>query len=162
MGRPPQDLMSGWGRRPICKASKPDHRLGIRATCNIYEEGKKGSVVGRGRPVKSAEMRVEALGFKEGWKAKKWIMIIENRDWARRRRVTFALNFVELEVRDWISKHRGLSSGVASDKFIGSDWAYGWVEMHTPFSSHITPYGSDKCFHALCFELEIMDACLFL
>jgi hypothetical protein len=31
----------GWGRAPICKASKPDHRLGIRATCNIFEEGKK-------------------------------------------------------------------------------------------------------------------------
>jgi hypothetical protein len=39
---------------------------------------------------------------------------------------------------------------------------YGWVETSTPFSSHITPYGSYKCFHALCFELEIMDACVYL
>ena len=51
MGRPPQELMRGWGRLPISKASRPDHRLGIRATHNLAEEGKKGSVMGRGRPV---------------------------------------------------------------------------------------------------------------
>ena len=49
--------MTGWGRVPICKASKPHHGLGIRATRNFVEEGKKGSVVDRGRPMKSAEMR---------------------------------------------------------------------------------------------------------
>jgi hypothetical protein len=68
VGRPPQELMRGWGRPPICKASRPDHGLGIRATHNLVEEGKKGSVVGRGRPAKSAEMRAEALGSEEGLK----------------------------------------------------------------------------------------------
>jgi hypothetical protein len=34
--------MRGWGRPPICKASRPDHGLGIRATHNLVEEGKKG------------------------------------------------------------------------------------------------------------------------
>jgi hypothetical protein len=48
VGRPPQELMRGWGRPPICKASRPDHGLGIRATHNLAEEGKKGSVVGAG------------------------------------------------------------------------------------------------------------------
>jgi hypothetical protein len=42
--------MRGWGRTSICKASRPDDRLGIRATHNLVEEGKKGSVVGRGTP----------------------------------------------------------------------------------------------------------------
>jgi hypothetical protein len=65
VGRPPQVLMWGWGRFPICKASRPNHGLGIQATQNLAEEGKKGSRVGRGRPMKSAEMRVEALGFEE-------------------------------------------------------------------------------------------------
>ena len=51
---------------------------------------------------------------------------------------------------------------MVSGKAIWSDRAYGWVEMSTPFSSRITPYGSDKFFHALCFELEIMDACMYL
>jgi hypothetical protein len=62
VGIPPQELMRGWGRPPIYKASRPDHRLGIRATHNIAKEGKKGSMVGaEGDLVKSAEMRVEAL-----------------------------------------------------------------------------------------------------
>ena len=37
--------------------------------------------------------------------------------------------------RDAVSKHRGLSSGVASGKSAGSRYAYGWVEMSTPLSS---------------------------
>jgi hypothetical protein len=68
VGRPPQDLMRGWGIPPICKASRPNHRLEIRATHNIVEEGKKGSVVGRGRPTKSAKKRLEAIGSEEGLK----------------------------------------------------------------------------------------------
>jgi hypothetical protein len=65
VGRPPQELMRGWGRAPICKASRPDHGLGIRATHNLVKEARKEGVVGRGRPAKSAETRGEALGFKE-------------------------------------------------------------------------------------------------
>jgi hypothetical protein len=68
VGRPPQELMREWGRPHIYKASRPDHRLGIRATRNLVEEGKKGRVVGRGRPAKSAETRVEALRSEEGLK----------------------------------------------------------------------------------------------
>ena len=68
MGRPPQELMRGWGRSPICKASRPDHELRIRATHNLAEEGEKGSGVGGGRPLKSENMRVEALGSEEGLK----------------------------------------------------------------------------------------------
>jgi hypothetical protein len=37
--------MRGWGGPPICKASGPDHGLGICAPRNILEEGKKGSMV---------------------------------------------------------------------------------------------------------------------
>jgi hypothetical protein len=47
--------MRGWGILPIHKASRPDHRPGIRATYNLIEEGKKGSVVGRGRPAKKMQ-----------------------------------------------------------------------------------------------------------
>ena len=42
MGRPPQELMRGWGRAPICKDFRPDHGLGIQDTQNIIEEGNKG------------------------------------------------------------------------------------------------------------------------
>jgi hypothetical protein len=38
-------------------------------------------------------------------------------------------------LRDAVSKHRGLSLGVASGKSIGSRYAYGWVETSTPLSS---------------------------
>jgi hypothetical protein len=33
---------------------------------------------------------------------------------------------------DVASKHRGLGSRVASDKYAGSRYAYGWVETSTP------------------------------
>jgi hypothetical protein len=60
--------MRGWGKPPICKASIPYHGLRIRDTHNCAEEGKKCSMVGRGRPAKSVEMRSEALGYEEGLK----------------------------------------------------------------------------------------------
>jgi hypothetical protein len=61
--------MRGWGRPPIRKASRPDHGLEIRATHNLAEKGKKGSVVGRGRAAKkNAETREETLGSEEGLK----------------------------------------------------------------------------------------------
>jgi hypothetical protein len=66
VGRLPQELTRGWGRPPIWKVSTPDHGLGIRATHNLGEEGKKGSVVGRGRYAKSEKTRAEALGSEEG------------------------------------------------------------------------------------------------
>jgi hypothetical protein len=34
--------MRGWDIPPICKASRPDHRLRIQDTCNITEKGKRG------------------------------------------------------------------------------------------------------------------------
>jgi hypothetical protein len=71
VGRPPQELMWGWGRPPICKASRADHRLGFVATRNLAEEGKKGSVVWSGGGLrKNAEMRVENLKSEEGLKEK--------------------------------------------------------------------------------------------
>jgi len=60
--------MREWGRPPIGKAFRPDHELGICSTHNLVEEGKKASSVGGGRPAKSEEMRVEALGSEEGLK----------------------------------------------------------------------------------------------
>jgi hypothetical protein len=42
VGRPPKELIRGWGRTPIYKDFKPDHRMGIRSTHNIVEEGMKG------------------------------------------------------------------------------------------------------------------------
>ena len=44
--------------------------------------------------------------------------------------------------RDAVSQHRGLSSGVASGKSVGSRYAYGWVETSTPLSS---------CTHFWCY-----------
>jgi hypothetical protein len=44
--------------------------------------------------------------------------------------------------RDAVSEHRGLSSGVASGKSVGSRYAYGWVETSTPLSS---------CTHFWCY-----------
>jgi hypothetical protein len=66
--RPPQELMRGWVRSPIGKACKPDHGLGIQATSNLVKGSKKGSGVGKGRPVKSVETRVEVVSFEEGLK----------------------------------------------------------------------------------------------
>jgi len=59
VGRPPQDVMRGWGRAHICKAFRPDHKLGIRATCNIVEEGNKGRCGGQRKTYK--ECRDERL-----------------------------------------------------------------------------------------------------
>jgi hypothetical protein len=63
----PQELMRGWGRLPICKASRPNHRLGIWATHNLSIKGKKGRHGGhRGKKsAKSEKTRDEALGFEE-------------------------------------------------------------------------------------------------
>jgi hypothetical protein len=33
--------MRGWGKVSICKASIPDHELGIRSTYNLFERGNK-------------------------------------------------------------------------------------------------------------------------
>jgi hypothetical protein len=52
VGRPPQGLMRGWGRPPICKASKPNHTLGVQATHNLAERGKKGRCRGQRRTCK--------------------------------------------------------------------------------------------------------------
>jgi hypothetical protein len=57
--RPPQELMRGLGKKPILKASRPNHGLGIQAISNLVEEGKKGSVVGRGRPAGKKMQRRE-------------------------------------------------------------------------------------------------------
>ena len=53
-GEAPQELMKGWGRPPIRKASNPYPRLGIQATLNLAKEGKKGRVVVIGRPAENA------------------------------------------------------------------------------------------------------------
>jgi hypothetical protein len=47
VGRTLQELMRGWGRAPIYKAFRPDHRLGIQDTHNLSEEGKKGRCGGQ-------------------------------------------------------------------------------------------------------------------
>jgi hypothetical protein len=70
VGRPPQELMRGWGRPPICKASGPDHGLGIRATHNLVEEGKKGSVVWAERTDEECRDERKTLGSKEGLREK--------------------------------------------------------------------------------------------
>jgi hypothetical protein len=72
VGRPPQELIRGWGRPPICKASRPEHGMGIQATRNLSEEGKKGSVVvDRGRPMKNVETREETLWVQGGIESEK-------------------------------------------------------------------------------------------
>jgi len=66
VGRPPQELMRGWSRPPICKASKLDHRLGIQATCNLAGKGKKGKCGGhRGKYAKSEKTSTKSLGLKK-------------------------------------------------------------------------------------------------
>jgi hypothetical protein len=64
VGRPPQELMRGWGRAPICKASRPDHGLGIRATHNLAERGKKGRCGGQRETCEECRGE-EAFRFKE-------------------------------------------------------------------------------------------------
>jgi hypothetical protein len=49
--------MRGWGRAPICKDFRPDHRLGIEPHTILLRKERKEGVVGRGRPAKSAERR---------------------------------------------------------------------------------------------------------
>jgi hypothetical protein len=44
--------MRGWGRLPICKASRPEHGLGIQATHNLVEEGKIGRHYGKRKTCK--------------------------------------------------------------------------------------------------------------
>ena len=67
MGRPPQELMRGWGITLICKATRPDCGLGIRATHDFAERGEKGRCGGQRKntPAKSAETGSESQGFKE-------------------------------------------------------------------------------------------------
>jgi hypothetical protein len=67
VGRPPQELMRGWGRLPICMDSIADNRLEIRATRNLTGKDKKGKHGGgqKGKSTKSEEMRDETLRFKE-------------------------------------------------------------------------------------------------
>jgi hypothetical protein len=67
---PPQELMRDGANCP--SVWLPDLTMdgGIRATCNLAEEGKKGSMVDRGRPAKNAEMRAETLRSEEGSKEK--------------------------------------------------------------------------------------------
>jgi hypothetical protein len=63
--------MRGRGRPPICKASRLDHGLGFRATHNLVEEGKKGSMVWVGGGLrKNTETKEKNLGSKEGLKVK--------------------------------------------------------------------------------------------
>jgi hypothetical protein len=53
---------------------------GIRATCNLVDGGKKGSMVDRGRPAKkNAETREENLGSEEGLKEAQLVLITKIR-----------------------------------------------------------------------------------
>jgi hypothetical protein len=73
VGRPPQELMRGWGITLIRKASRPDRGLGIRATHDLAERGEKGRCGGQRKntPAKSAETGSESRGFKEDSKTKR-------------------------------------------------------------------------------------------
>jgi hypothetical protein len=79
VGRPPQDLMRGWGRAPVRKASRPDRGLGIRSTCNISERGKKGSCGGERETCEDSRGE-EAFEFKEELENKCY----GHRNWQRR------------------------------------------------------------------------------
>jgi hypothetical protein len=71
VGRPPQELMRGWGIELIHKASIPNCGLGIQATCYLDERGENGRCGGKGEkkaPTKSVEMGSESRGFKEDLK----------------------------------------------------------------------------------------------
>jgi hypothetical protein len=66
--RPPQDLMTGWGRPPIYQASRPDHGLGIRATHNLAGKGKKGKRGGqRGDLQRGKRRETELSGSRENY-----------------------------------------------------------------------------------------------
>jgi hypothetical protein len=47
--------MRGWGKAPICKAFRLDRRLGIGATCNLAETGKKGRCGGKRRDLRRVQ-----------------------------------------------------------------------------------------------------------
>jgi hypothetical protein len=57
--------MRGWGRAPICKAFRLDHRLGIRSTRNLAEKGKKGRCGGKRKTREECRDEFLALEFKE-------------------------------------------------------------------------------------------------
>jgi hypothetical protein len=66
VGRPPQELMRGWGIALIRKAPRPDRGLGIRATRDLVDRGEKGRCGGqREKTAKSVETKgSESLRFK--------------------------------------------------------------------------------------------------
>jgi hypothetical protein len=47
VGRPPQELMRGWGVPPIYKDSRIDRGLEIRAKNDLAERGEKGRCGGK-------------------------------------------------------------------------------------------------------------------
>jgi hypothetical protein len=57
VGIPPEELMRGWGKVPIFKDFRPYHRLGIQATHNLAEEGKKGRCGGKRKACEEKQRR---------------------------------------------------------------------------------------------------------
>jgi hypothetical protein len=57
--------MRGWGGLPICKASIPDHRLRIQATCNLAEVGKTGRRDGQKKTWEEGRERDKSLGSRK-------------------------------------------------------------------------------------------------
>ena len=81
---------------------------------------------------------VDVRGERKLWRYAEWVI-------AERKESN--LRSWSLENRDAVSQHRGLSSGVASGKSVGSRRAYGWLVTSTPLRSCITPgVIYDKCF----------------
>jgi hypothetical protein len=51
---PPQELMRRWGRVPICKATKPNHELGIQTHVTLLRKEIKEVIRGdRGRSTRN-------------------------------------------------------------------------------------------------------------
>jgi len=68
-----------------------------------------------------------------------------------------------VEHRERISLRASWSSlGVAIDKYVRSDCAYGWEETSTPFNNCFPFSSSDKYFHTMYIILDIKMKCLCL
>jgi hypothetical protein len=61
VGRPPQELMRDGVDCPSVRLLDLTMDWGIRATHNLVEGGKKGSVVDRGRPAEKMQRRERKL-----------------------------------------------------------------------------------------------------
>ena len=86
----PHELMRDGGEPPICGSLRPDHRGEVRATHNFSRKEKAGKRCGRGQSWQRSQEERNQKGSGK---------IYRGIDKQRRRRVTFVLNFWQIETQ---------------------------------------------------------------